>query len=143
MTALSERRRSSSREAPARAVWQSAERGDGRAALRARSRGVPREVAGRVLGFPRMRASRLVTFFVPTLALAACGTAGPARAPDAGGFRVIGVGANADPTVRSARLLPEAVDETQGYGTESGGGVRAITAGLRVVSTRDGSIVAA
>ena len=44
---------------------------------------------------------------------------------------------------RRARLLPETVDETQGYGTEPGGGLRAITAGLRVVTTREGAIVAA
>ena len=93
-----------------------------------------------------MRASRYVPLllaFVPALSLAACGTGAPARNPDSGAFRVIGVGASADPTIRAARLLPETVDETQGYGTESGGGIRAITAGLRVVTTREGAIVAA
>ena len=88
-----------------------------------------------------MRASRVVPLLV---LVAACGTAsGPARSPDQGSFRVIGIGASADPTVRSARLLPEVVDETQGYGTEPGGGVRAITSGLRVVTTREGAIVVA
>ena len=89
-----------------------------------------------------MRASRIVPLLVLGV-LAACGRSRPARSPDTGAFRVIGIGASADPTVRTARLLPEVVDETQGYGSESGGGVRAITAGLRVVSTRDGAIVAA
>jgi hypothetical protein len=75
--------------------------------------------------------------------LVACGKAGPVRAPDQGSFRAIGIGASADPTVRSAHLLPETVDETQGYGSEAGGGLRAITAGLRVVTTREGAIVVA
>ncbi|MBX3186119.1 MAG: hypothetical protein KF819_03850 [Labilithrix sp.] len=77
------------------------------------------------------------------LVVVACGrTGGPARPPDAG-FRTAGAGAPADPTLKPARLLPEVVDEGQGYGTESGGGARAITAGLRVVSSRDGAILAA
>lgn len=88
-----------------------------------------------------MRPSRIL----PLLVLAAaCGKAGPARSPaDGGAFRVTGIGASADPTVRAARLLPETVDENQGYGTEPGGGVRAVTAGLRVVTTREGAILAA
>lgn len=91
-----------------------------------------------------MRASRVLPLLVVGLVAAACGKGGPAKSPDASGaFRVIGIGASADPTVRSARLLPEIVEETQGYGTEPGGGVRAITAGLRVVSTHEGAIVAA
>jgi len=45
--------------------------------------------------------------------------------------------------VRGARILPEVVDETQGYGSETGGGTRAITAGLRVVTSRDGAILGA
>ena len=91
-----------------------------------------------------MRASRLARYSIPALVLAAaCGKGGPARSPDAGALRVVGVGSSIDPTVRSARLLPETVDETQGYGNEAGGGVRAITAGLRVVTTHEGAIVAA
>jgi hypothetical protein len=88
-----------------------------------------------------MRSSRIV----PLLVLAAaCGKPGPARSPaDGGALRVTGVGASVDPTVRAARLLPEAVDENQGYGTEPNGGVRAITAGLRVVTAQGGAIVAA
>ncbi len=77
------------------------------------------------------------------VACGACGKGGPARSPDSGAFRAVGIGANADPTIRTARLLPETVDETQGFGNEPGGGLRAITAGLRVVSTREGSILAA
>jgi hypothetical protein len=88
-----------------------------------------------------MRASRVVPLLV---LVAACGgSAKSARAPDGGSFRVTGIGASADPTVRTARLLPETVDDTQGYGNEPGGGLRAITAGLRVVTTREGAIVAA
>ncbi|MDB4935188.1 MAG: hypothetical protein JWP87_2160 [Labilithrix sp.] len=93
-----------------------------------------------------MRASRVVGLLA---VLAACGATGacasgkPARSADGGSFRAIGIGASADPTVRAARLLPELVDDTQGYGNEPGGGQRAITAGLRVVTTREGAIVAA
>lgn len=87
-----------------------------------------------------MRPSRIL----PLLVLAAaCGRSPAARPGASGAFRVAGIGASADPTVRTARLLPETVDETQGYGTEPGGGVRAITAGLRVVTSHDGAIVAA
>lgn len=86
-----------------------------------------------------MRASRLL----PLLVLSACGTGGAARSPDGAAFRGVGIGANVDPTIRGARLLPETVDEHQGYGNEPGGGLRAITAGLRVVTTREGSILAA
>jgi len=70
----------------------------------------------------------------------ACGSGAPARSADASAFRGVGVGASADPTVQHARLFPEVVDDTQGYGNEPGGGLRAITAGLRVVTARDGSI---
>ena len=91
-----------------------------------------------------MRASRV--FSVPAVIAAAiavmpvaCGSGAPARSPE-GSFRSVGVGASADPTVKNARLFPEAVDDSQGYGTEPGGGLRSITAGLRVVTTRDGAI---
>ncbi len=90
-----------------------------------------------------MRVSRLVPFVVFGLA-AACGSAAKnARSPDGGAFRAIGVGASLDPTVHGARLLPETVDDSQGYGNEPGGGLRAISAGLRVVTTHEGAIVAA
>ena len=99
----------------------------------------------RVLAFSEaMRASRKLPLLMIAAVLAACGSGGKtARAPDGGAFRVIGVGASADPTVHGARLLPEAVDDAQGYGNEPGGGLRAITAGLRVVTTHEGAIVAA
>jgi hypothetical protein len=91
-----------------------------------------------------MRASRTVPLLVVAAVLAACGGgAKSARSPDGGSFRVIGVGASADPTVHGARLLPEVVDDAQGYGNEPGGGLRAITAGLRVVTTHEGAIIAA
>src|SRR5215831_18113950 len=76
--------------------------------------------------------------------VAACGRSGaPARSADQGAFRAVGVGSPADPTVHPARLLPETVDETTTYGTEPGGGVRVITAGLRVVTSAQGAILAA
>ncbi|MBX3224679.1 MAG: hypothetical protein KF795_29455 [Labilithrix sp.] len=81
---------------------------------------------------------------VLALLLAACGRSGSgARNAEMRSFRAAGVGANADPTLRSARLLPENVDETTTYGTEAGGGSRVITAGLRVVTYPKGAIVAA
>ena len=58
-------------------------------------------------------------------------------------FRAVGVGASVDPTVHPARLLPETVDQTTTYGAEAGGGARVITAGLRVVTSPKGAIVAA
>ena len=89
---------------------------------------------------------RLSSAAVVVLALlaAACGRSGQgARNAEMGTFRVAGVGASADPTVRPARLLPEVVDETTSYGSEAGGGLRAITSGLRVVTSPKGAIVAA
>lgn len=73
----------------------------------------------------------------------ACGRAGSgARAPE-GSFRSIGVGSAVDPTIHPARLLPETVDDTHGYGTEPNGGTRVIVAGLRVVTTKEGAVLAA
>jgi len=80
---------------------------------------------------------------VPLVAVAvSCGGGGSARVPEAGTLRLTGIGASAEPTIRGARLLPENVDENGGYGSEPGGGVRAITAGLRVVTTREGAVLA-
>lgn len=85
-----------------------------------------------------MLSSRLVPLLVLVAACSSCqASRKSARSPDGGSFRVTGIGASADPTVRTARLLPETVDDTQGYGNEPGGGLRAITAGLRVVTTRE------
>lgn len=75
---------------------------------------------------------------------AACGRPGVgARSADVGSFRAVGVGANADPTVRGARLLPEHLGESVAYGSEPSGGSRAMMAGLRVVTSPRGVIVAA
>jgi hypothetical protein len=74
---------------------------------------------------------------------AACGHSSASRNAEMGSFRTVGIGASADPTVRGARLLPETVDETITYGSEAGGGSRVITAGLRVVTSPRGAIVAA
>lgn len=75
--------------------------------------------------------------------LAACGGFGSPKAPEATSLRATGVGANADPTVRPARLVPETVDTTQSYGTEASGGTRTLTSGLRVVSFPKGAVTVA
>ncbi|HVJ93634.1 MAG TPA: hypothetical protein VM580_27720, partial [Labilithrix sp.] len=82
---------------------------------------------------------------VATLALiaAACGGGPSARIAPMGGFRTASVGASSDPTVRPARLLPEAVDGTMSFGSEAGGGTRVLTGGLRVVTSPKGAIFAA
>jgi hypothetical protein len=69
----------------------------------------------------------------------------PARVAEAppGALREAGLRAADDPTVRGARLFPEALDDSHGWGIEPGGGVRAIVAGLRVVSMADGSMFVA
>ena len=54
-----------------------------------------------------------------------------------------GVGAPGDPTVLGARLIPAALDEARTWGAEPGGGVRAVVAGARVVSSPLGGILAA
>ncbi|MDB4941744.1 MAG: hypothetical protein JWP97_1278 [Labilithrix sp.] len=108
-------------------------------------------LSGRVLAL--MTGMRVVRFASP-LALAAlalfalgegaCGGGGAgAAAPGQSAFRVTGVGASLDPTVRGARLVPESIVESTGYGTEPGGGTRAITAALRVAHTRDGGLMVA
>jgi len=95
----------------------------------------------RFVGSMRVRLGGIV----PLALLLACGGSGSrVNTAETGAFRATGVGAALDPTVKNARLLPETVDEgAVTYGTESGGGVRAITAGLRVVAARDGAILAA
>lgn len=90
----------------------------------------------------RRRASLLCTATLAVLVGACRGGAG-ARNAEMGSFRAVGVGAAQDPTIRSARLLPEVVDESITYGTEAGGGSRVITSGLRVVTSPKGAIVAA
>ena len=77
------------------------------------------------------------------LLLAACHGGTGARSADMHGFHGAFVGAPLDPTVRPARLLPAAVDESVSYGPESGGGVRGLTAGLRVVTRPLGALAVA
>ena len=48
-----------------------------------------------------------------------------------------------DPTVRGARLFPEHLDDTHGWGTDAGGGLRSIVGGVRLVSMPDGAIAVA
>jgi hypothetical protein len=55
----------------------------------------------------------------------------------------MGLRAAEDPTVRGARLFPEDLDEAHGWGVEPGGGVRAIVAGVRIVSMADGAMLVA
>lgn len=78
-----------------------------------------------------------------TAALGGCGRPG-ARTGVTGNvaLRAAGVGAATDPTVRGARLLPEVVREDRALGVEPGGGLRAIAAGLRVVSMPSGAVLA-
>ena len=85
--------------------------------------------------FPRVSVTGLA------LVLAACSGAG-SRTSEMRSFHGAYVGAPADPTVRPARLLPASIDESTTYGTESGGGVRLLSAGLRVVSYRGAGSVA-
>jgi hypothetical protein len=68
------------------------------------------------------------------------GAAPPSTSP---GLRVAGVHAPDDPTVLGARLLPAGLEEARAWGSEPGGGVRAVIAGLRIVSSSDGEIAAA
>ena len=77
---------------------------------------------------------------------AACHSGSSARTADSAAFHGPFVGANVDPTVKPARLLPELIDDTQNYGVEASAdanGTRAIMAGLRVVTMENGGVVAA
>ena len=66
-----------------------------------------------------------------------------------GNLHALGVGASADPTVgvgrggTGAHLFPEVVDEERSFGTEPGGGVRSVVAGLRVVTLSSGAVLSA
>lgn len=74
----------------------------------------------------------------------ACAAGNPRRAEaPSGALRETGLRAADDPTVWGARLFPEALDEGHGWGIEPGGGVRAIVAGVRVVSMGGGAMVVA
>jgi hypothetical protein len=48
-----------------------------------------------------------------------------------------------DPTVHGARIVPANLDEARTWGVEAGGGVRAVVAGLRLVASPGGAVVAA
>ncbi|MBX3233825.1 MAG: hypothetical protein KIT84_08840 [Labilithrix sp.] len=80
---------------------------------------------------------------VSVVGLVACHAGGGGKTAENAAFRGPFVGASQDPTLRGARLIPESVDETTTYGAEAGGGMRVITAGLRVVSSPNGALVAA
>jgi hypothetical protein len=55
----------------------------------------------------------------------------------------VGLRASEDPTVHGARLFPQALEEAHGWGVEPGGGVRAIVAGVRLISMPGGSMLVA
>jgi hypothetical protein len=63
--------------------------------------------------------------------------------PGAAALRTPGLQGLADPTVRDARLIPASLEEARVWGTAPGGGVRAMVAGLRVVSSPAGDVIAA
>jgi hypothetical protein len=79
------------------------------------------------------------------LATAACAAPGgvPIAAPAPASLHAPGLIADADPTVRGARLLPIDLAQARTWGEAPGGGTRAVIAGLRVVDWPDGAIVAA
>jgi hypothetical protein len=92
----------------------------------------------------------LVARFALAVAVAGCGgitakgsDARHVEASPQGGLAERGLGAPDDPTVRGARLMPAALDEARPWGAEPGGGVRAIVAGVRIVSSPGGDITAA
>ncbi len=77
--------------------------------------------------------------------LAGCGGAGgslePSRLPAS--LHAPDLFADADPTVRPARLLPVEIPEKSRWGDATGGATRAIVAGVRVVEGAGGTLVAA
>ncbi len=97
-----------------------------------------------------MRAPVAARLGLALLALAACartpvGSVDARRAVAATGaaLRSQGLRGRGDPTVHGARLLPASLDEASVWGTAPGGGVREIVAGLRIVSSPGGDVVAA
>lgn len=76
--------------------------------------------------------------------VAGCAGAREAVAPTtpAASLRETGLAGAADAMVHGARLVPLRFAEARSWGTEPGGGLRAIVAGERVVTWGDGSIVA-
>lgn len=81
----------------------------------------------------------------PALAAGACaGTGGLQTAAVApASLHAPDLVADADPTVRGARLLPIDLGQARTWGEAPGGSTRAIVAGLRVVDGPDGAIIAA
>jgi hypothetical protein len=77
------------------------------------------------------------------LGLFAAACSGVTRTAETGGLRGASAPADADPTVHPARLFPENVDDRTSYGSEPGGGSRVIVAGLRVVTSPGGALLAA
>ncbi len=80
--------------------------------------------------------------------LAGCGARAPAAVhggagPGPPGFPVPGLHGAEDPVVRGARLLPASLEEARAWGSEPGGGVRAVVAGLRVISSPGGELAIA
>ena len=68
----------------------------------------------------------------------------PRSSPATGAaLRTPGLRGQDDPTVRGARLVPASLEEARVWGTAPGGGVREIVAGLRLVSSPAGDVVAA
>lgn len=94
-----------------------------------------------------MRARPLAVVVLTLLAsgVIACGR-GPSsvRSAEPGTFRAASPGSAIDPTVRPARLVPEELDEgAPTFGAEPSGGDRVLAGGLRLVSAREGALVAA
>lgn len=80
--------------------------------------------------------------FAAALWTGACAGGGPApRAP--GTIRAQGATGLVDPTVQGARLVPSEVDLDPAYGVEPGGGVRTITAGVRLINLGRGGALCA
>ena len=88
---------------------------------------------------------RVKTFGLVAFSLVgiACGHFGGGSKTPEGSFHNVGIGSPLDPTLKPARVLPEVVDEKETFGTEPGGGVRVITSGLRIVTSKEGGIVSA
>jgi hypothetical protein len=91
----------------------------------------------------RGRAVQAHLLWVAALASACAGTSPTGAASPSVSLRDRGLRGPDDPTVRGARVVPEALDTGRTVGVEPGGGVRTIVSGVRVVSFGDGSVVAA
>jgi len=114
-----------------------------RAATAARSRGQPRDRDGAAARRERPPWRRLAALAIAASASACAGAIGDAgRSPrDAlGGAGAVG---RADPTILGAHLVPQSIDEDRSLGSEPGGGLRLIAAGVRVVSLPSGAVLAA